>query len=335
MDGRGMKRAVAKACANIALLKYWGKNDAELNLPAVPSLSMTIREMSTQTEVFFSEEFPTDELHLNGKNTMGIALERISRHLDRITQRSSGQWRARVISSNDFPTAGGLASSASGFAALTLAAAHAFGLNLSERALSILARQGSGSAARSIYGGLAMLGVGTPGQVDSAYASPLSMPWTDVCLVVGLLGSQEKSCSSTQGMNQTTRTSPFFESFVSQSFKDMHEALQAISTQDLEWLGRITERSALRMHATMWAAEPSVVYFQPATLAALHVVQGLRSKGIPAWFTCDAGPHPKVLTTLSNSGVVKQALMDVPGIQQILIGTPGEGARLVASGNHA
>lgn len=334
--------AVAEANTNIALVKYWGKNDPSLNLPAVPSLSLTLAGLTTRTEVRLDPSLAADVLILNDKSVSGEPLRKVSRQLDRVARYLGlpGRPFAEVRSHNNFPTAAGLASSASAFAALTVAA---YGALLGDKALqtpldrsllSSWARQGSGSAARSLFGGLAVLGVGTPGQVDSALATQLLGPsdWSDLRLVIGVVSDEAKETSSTDGMTVTANTSPYFAPFVAAAPRDLLEATQAVKAKDLAQLGRIAERSALRMHASAMAADPGVVYLRGSTIEGYHAMVKLRSDGVHAYFTCDAGPHPKALTTVAFADRVAAALAAVPGVKRTIIAEPGEGARLLSVG---
>ena len=339
-QAKPVMHAVATANTNIALVKYWGKCDPTLNLPAVPSLSLTLSGLSTRTEVRLDPALVADELVLNEKSVDGEPLRKVSRQLDRVTRYLGlpGRPFARVLSHNNFPTAAGLASSASAFAALTVAAygallgETALASPLSRSLLSSWARQGSGSAARSLFGGLAVLGVGTPGQIDSAQASQLLPPegWPELRLVIGVVSDEAKATSSTDGMTRTANTSPYYSPFVAGAPRDLLEATQAVLAQDLARLGRIAERSALRMHASAMAADPGVVYLRGSTIEGYHSIVQLRQQGVEAYFTCDAGPHPKALTTVAAAERVAAALAAVPGVKRTIIASPGEGARLVS-----
>lgn len=339
------QHAIAEANTNIALVKYWGKCDPELNLPAVPSLSLTLDGLTTRTEVRLDPGLAADTLLLNGAATEGEPLRRVIAHLDRVAHGLGRTKRPRALvrTVNNFPTAAGLASSASAFAALTVAAAAALSggtlaLDPAERGrLAIWSRQGSGSAARSLFGGLVVLGVGTPGQVDSAQATELVPPesWPELRLVVGVVSERAKDTPSTDGMTQTARTSPYFGPWVAAAPTDLLEAVRAVRGRDLERLGGIAERSALRMHASALAAEPGVVYLRGATIEGLHAIRALRPRGVAAWFTCDAGPHPKALTTAADADAVAAALSAVPGVLRTIVARPGQGARLLPSGDAA
>jgi diphosphomevalonate decarboxylase len=305
-------RAVARANTNIALVKYWGKRDAALNLPAVGSLSLTLEGLSTRTTVAFDRALPHDTLILNGAEADAKATARVSKFLDMVRHGANLVERARVESVNDFPTAAGLASSASAFAALAVAATNAAGLQLSERELSILARRGSGSAARSIFGGFVEMHRGTRTDGEDAFAEPIVTDW-DVRLVIAATTQGPKATLSTDGMRHTAETSPYYDAWVKMSERDLATAREAIARKDLEALGEVTEASCLSMHASAMAARPAVLYFIGATIEGYRIIQDLRKSGIPAWFTCDAGPHVKALTDAANAAKVEAALAKLGG----------------------
>jgi diphosphomevalonate decarboxylase len=325
-----MMRAVAEANTNIALVKYWGKRSTRLNLPAVGSLSLTLDGLTTRTEVRFDSQLAGDQLTLNGLVEGGTPLKRVAALLDLVRERSAIRQHAQVLSSNNFPTAAGLASSASAFAALAVAAAHAAGLSLDTQALSQLARRGSGSAARSLFGGFVHLHRGD--REDGADCIAEAVPGADewgVRLVVAVTSQAPKDTLSTDGMRTTAESSPYYAAWLASSEPDLRAARKAIAARDLEALGAVTERSCLAMHASAMAARPAVVYFSAATIAGYHAVQAMRAAGLPAWFTCDAGPHVKALTDAVHADEVARRLAAVPGVLSTRVCKPGAGARVV------
>ena len=337
-----MTVATAVAGTNIALVKYWGKRDEALNLPATGSLSLTLDRLGTRTRVAFDGgDGGGDLLTLNGARADDQTTRRVSAFLDRVRARAGVDTRATVVTDNSVPTASGLASSASGFAALALAASRAVGLDLPPNELSALARLGSGSAARSIFGGFVEMAPGTRADGTDATAHPLAANvqgppgerpggW-EVRLVVAITAAGEKAIGSTAAMTHTARTSPFYQAWIAGVDADLAAARAAIDRRDLAALGAVAERSALRMHATALAADPAIVYWNPATLAAIARVRALRdaSPGTQAFFTIDAGPHVKVLCAAEDADRVAAALAGVPGVLQTLVAAPGPGARIV------
>jgi len=327
-------RVTATAGTNIALVKYWGKRPGPFNLPATSSLSLTLAEMGTETTVAFSPESADDVVRLNGRDADEKARARALAFVSRVKRMAGLPEALRVVieSHNSVPTAAGLASSASGFAALALAASRAAGLRLSPAALSGLARQGSGSAARSIFGGFARMERGTRDDGEDAVAHPLPAGdgW-QVRLVVAVIDAGPKALGSTEAMDRTARTSPYYPAWLASAEADVVEAERALAARDLPWLGRITERSALRMHASAMAAEPAIIYWAPATLAALETVKRLREGSAPcdAYATMDAGPNVKVLCHADVAERVAAALRDTPGVKTTLVASPGPGARVL------
>lgn len=333
-------RAVAEACTNIALVKYWGKRggadiDPALNLPAVGSLSLSLDGLATRTEVRFDAALAVDHFILDGAAQHGRPLEKVGRFLDLVRARAGTALRAEVRSRNNFPTAAGLASSASGFAALALAATTAAGLHLDGRALSQLARQGSGSAARSIFGGLVLLHRGERGDGADCYAEPLATAWAELRMVIGVAGTHAKQTLSTDGMAHTAATSPYYAAWLAGHAADLDAARDAIARRDLEALGAVCERSCLRMHASALAADPGILYWSGATIEGFHTVRALRRNGVSAWFTNDAGPHVKALCLAADAERVAGALSAVPGIDRAVVCVPGGAARLLATDEEA
>ncbi|MDX2089550.1 MAG: diphosphomevalonate decarboxylase [Kofleriaceae bacterium] len=325
-----MSQATARACANIALVKYWGKRDAGRNLPAAGSLSLTLGALVTETTVRFDAALSADAMTLGDQPARPADLVKISAFLDLVRAEAGIATHATVSSRNYFPTASGLASSASGFAALAVAATAAAGLSLSPRALSLLARRGSGSAARSIFGAFVRMHAGHAADGSDAYAEPLTSPLVDrVRMVIAIVGGGAPKPQLSRGaMDHTAETSPLYRAWLDVVPHDLAAAEAALAAADLPALGAIAEANALAMHASAIAARPAIIYWQPPTLALLAAVRGLRERGASAWATMDAGPHVKVLTTLGEAEAVAAALRVVPGVTDVMISSPGGPAML-------
>jgi diphosphomevalonate decarboxylase len=324
-------KATAVAHPNIALVKYWGKRDLHLNLPAAGSLSMTLAPIHTRTTVQFDETLGEDHLEMNGQVlTRGPKRARVSTFLDEVRRMAGTRHHARVLTTNDFPTASGLASSASGFAALALAATHAAGLDLDPTALSILARKGSGSAARSLFGGYVEMVAGTLPDGSDCHARPVvsSEHWDLRCLIA-VTAEGEKSLGSTDGMLDTMQTSPYYREWLHTVPTDIEEARQAIANKDFDWLTAIAERSCLRMHASALAADPGILYWNATTVRLIHRVRRARQDGLKLFFTIDAGPHVKVFCPPSERLAVETILRQTEGVLDVLATRPGPGAHLV------
>jgi diphosphomevalonate decarboxylase len=331
VGGGGPGTAEAVAHPNIALAKYWGKREDGDRLPAVPSVSVTLAGMRTRTRVTFDAALGEDELVLGGARAPVDATARVAALLDRVRAASGRRERARVESHNDFPTASGLASSASAFAALAAAATTAAGLVWPAARVSDLARRSSVSAARSVLGGYVELPAGRAGDVELA-ALPVAGPeHLALRIVVAVTREGPKDVGSTEGMLHTTRTSPFYPAWVAHAPALCARIRSAVLARDVEALGVAAEESALAMHASAIAAAPGLLYWTGATVEALAEVRRLRARGLAAWATIDAGPHVKVITTPGDEDAVTRAVSEVPGVLRTIATRPGPGATLVAS----
>lgn len=300
-----------------------------LNLPAAGSLSVTLGPMVTTTSVTWGLD-ESDTLELNGRTARAADTTRISRFLDLVRALQPGLGGAMVVSTNDFPTAAGLASSSSGFAALALAATAAAGLSLDPTQLSVLARRGSGSAARSIFGGAVRMFGGERLDGTDSFAEPIDpLENWDLRVVIAVTTEGAKDTSSTDGMWLTQATSPYYDAWVAGVEPDVAAAIAAIAARDFDRLSAIAEASALRMHACAMGADPGVLYWRGATIDTIHQVRRLRARGVPCFFTVDAGPHVKVFTLAGHEELVADELMSVPGVVRTISAEPADGARLV------
>ena len=318
--------ATASANTNIALIKYWGKADESLAIPVTSSLSLTLGGTRTTTTVSFDGGTGgEDAVTINGATPGGTARERVVRFLDLVRSRAGMTIPASVTSSSTVPLAAGLASSAAGFAALAAAATRAAGMRLDERALSRLARRGSGSATRSIFGGLVLWNAGVDD--ETSYAEPVDCDLAPAMVVV-VVSAERKTISSTQAMRHTMNTSPLYPAWAEASREDLRVALDAVRARDLPRLGEVVEGNALGMHAAMIASRPSVVYWLPETLDVLHTVRVMRDEGFPVWATIDAGPNVKVLTAGEDADRVATVLRDRIPCATTSVRYPGGGVRV-------
>jgi diphosphomevalonate decarboxylase len=323
-------RATAVAHPNIALIKYWGKSDIERNIPAVGSLSITLDGLTTTTAVSFNSDLEEDEFLLGGQAIPEMS-GRVSRCLDLVRERVGAQTRAMVESNNDFPTAAGLASSASGFAALVTAADAAMGVNIPQNELADMARRSSGSAARSLFGGFVELRL-TPDRPLPTETRQILEPFDwPLRVAVAVTDCGPKEIGSTEGMVRTERTSPYYAGWVDSSEDDLAEARSAIARRNFEALAEVSESSCLKMHAVMLSARPGLVYWNGATVECIRKVRKLRADGVPVFFTVDAGPQVKAVCAPEAFDRVAAELAGVEGVSQVLASGLGEGARVVAS----
>lgn len=324
-----MSTASAIAHPNVALSKYWGKRERAGNFPAVPSLSVTLDGLASRTRVRFDARLAQDEVTLDGLPADARARERVVELLDRVRAASGETRRADVLSRNDFPTAAGLASSASGFAALALCTVRAAGLDWDAERVSDLARRSSASASRSMFGGFVELDAGPIGpEGDFLAARPLaSAEHLPLAVVVCVTAEAAKAVSSTAGMRATMSHSPYAAAWL-EAAPRMHGRLrEALLARDFSALGDLAEASAMAMHASAMAA--GVLYWTAATLETLLAVRALRRGGIEAYATIDAGPQVKVLVRPGDAARVSESLSTVPGVRRIIDARPGPGAALL------
>jgi diphosphomevalonate decarboxylase len=323
-------QSTARAYSNIALIKYWGKRDDRLALPNNSSISMTLDQLYSETTVTFRPDLDQDVFCINGAVRPEAERFKVSRFLDILRQEADLHWRAEVLSTNTVPTAAGLASSASGFAALALAAYDALGIEYHAKKLSQVARMGSGSASRSIYGGFVEWHCGELSDGSDCYASQIAKAshW-DIKMAVAVLEGQQKSVSSREGMKRTVKTSPFYPGWLATIEQDLNLARRAILERDFEKLGRVAEANALKMHASMLAANPPFTYWQPSSLKLIHKIWALRQEGLPIYFTMDAGPNIKILYLPEDESVVCSEFRSLPEVKDWLMCAPGPAASLI------
>jgi len=311
----------AIAHPNIALVKYWGKRDIEFNLPSVSSISMTLSQFCTKTSVEWGTK--EDQFILNGDIQTAGSAQKVFHFLDRI---NLARPPCVVVSQNNFPTAAGLASSSSAFAALALAGTAAAGLSYTKTELSVLARQGSGSASRSIWGGWVRWNKGMQKDGSDSHGIPIApIDHWEVCMIIAVVSAQKKSTSSTIGMQQSANTSPFYGQWVETAEDDVQNAEKALQARDIHTLGEAMEHSTIKMHATMMTTRPSIRYWKPKSLALIELVESLRTQGFSCYQTMDAGPNVKILCPKEEAHAIAK---HVQKITQCHILEPGPDAYL-------
>ena len=328
-----MTYTIAKANANVALAKYWGKRNALLNLPYTGSLSITLAGLETTARVALRADLSEDYIVLNGQRATGAEGRRVSVFLDLVRRMAGERRKAEVEVHTGFPVSAGLASSASTFAALALAASSAAKLSLAPAELSVLARRGSGSAARSIFGGFVewLPGEASDGS-DSFSVQVAPRNHWQLGVVVAVTETSRKQVGSGEGMARALRESPFFPAWLGSHDVDLDAIRQGVLDRDLALVGKTAEHNCLKMHAVSMAARPALLYWTPATFAVIQRVVQLREEGTDAYFTIDAGPQVKVLCPWSQRTTVADALRAVDGVQRVLLSEPGPGAELMENG---
>lgn len=317
----------ATAHPNIAFIKYWGNRDQQLKIPINSSISMNLEGLFTETTVQFDESLIKDQVILNGEMASGKATQRVSDMLELVRQIANLRISAQVTSHNNFPMGSGIASSASAFAALSLAASKAAGLSLDPIALSRLARRGSGSACRSIPSGITEWHAGS--RDEESYAEQLVPPdyWDLVdCLTITSEG--HKSVGSSEG-HQLASTSPLQKLRVADADRRLEKCRKSIVDRDFESFAEVIEQDSNLMHSVMSTSHPELIYWTEATLDVIQAVLSLRKKGIEAAYTIDAGPNIHVITRKASMDSLNRVLESIPGVLRIVEAWAGSGTVLI------
>ncbi len=325
-----MSIATARVGSNIAFIKYWGVADATLNIPLSNSISMTLADAHTTTTVAWDEigALENDAFVLDGVAQSPARSQRLTRHLDILRGLAGVTWRARVTSENNFPTASGIASSASGFAALTVAGCAALGLELDATRLSAIARRSSGSASRSLFGGFVEWAQGSS-DADSV-AFPLYGPehW-DLRDLVAVVSGAEKKLSSADG-HLLAKSSPLLDGRIAHVNGWLAETRRALAERDIQRLGPVIELDALAMHSVMMTSSPSLLYWQPGTLDVLQAVRRWREEeGLAVYFTIDAGPNVHLICAAESAPEVETRLAALRSVERVIVSGPGRGPQLL------
>ncbi|MGK4109610.1 diphosphomevalonate decarboxylase [Enterococcus cecorum] len=327
-----MYKGKARAHTNIALIKYWGKADETIILPKNNSLSLTLDAFYTETSVCFDKSLTADRFTLDGVLQDEKATQKVSEFLDLFRQKANCTSFAKVESINHVPTAAGLASSASGLCALAGACNQALGLGLSQKELSKMARKGSGSACRSVYGGFVEWEKGYDD--DSSYAAPIDSAGfeDELAMIFIVVNQKQKKVSSRDGMKLTVETSGFYPVWLQEAPKDLQAIKQAIYAKDFTKLGQITEANALKMHACTLAAVPPFTYWNAESMLAMDAVRDLRESGLECYFTMDAGPNVKVLCQKKDEAAIFAELSKQFRNEQLIIAHAGVGIEYLEMG---
>ncbi|MBI3954892.1 diphosphomevalonate decarboxylase [Candidatus Gottesmanbacteria bacterium] len=321
-------KATAAAPSNLAFIKYWGKVDENLNLPANSSISMNLSGLLTTTTVHFDSQYKSDSIIIDGRQDEKEG-RRVISHLNRVRKIAKITLKAKVVSQNNFPVSTGLSSSASGFAALTLSASTAAGLKLTEIELSTLARQASGSACRSIPGGFVEWKKGkTSG--DSFSYSLYPPNWWDIVDIVLVLNDSKKDVSTTEGQ-KLVLTSPFFTARLERIEDKIKKLKKSLAEKDFSTFGRLAENEALELHSIMFTSTPALIYLLPETLFFMKEIIKWRKEGLEAYFSLNTGQALHILCQGNDLAAVKLKLAGFHNIKKIIISRPEEGARIIKS----
>ena len=323
-----LMKATAVAPSNIAFIKYWGRKDEVLRLPENGSVSMNLSNLRTATTVEFNPDFKKDLIIINGEKEKNEG-SRAIKHLNRIRKLAKINHKAKVVTKNNFPTGTGLSSSASGFAALTLAASKAAGLNLSEKELSILARQGSGSACRSIPDGFVEWLDGNTS--DTSYGVSLFSPdYWDIADVVAVVSKDKKEVSTTEGQ-KLAKSSPFFPVRLARIKAKIQLIKKYMEEKNFPLFGDLVEQEALELHAVMLTSTPSLIYWLPGTLKVMHVVKRWRKEGLQVYFTLNTGQDIHLICQKKDVEKVAKKAKEISDVTRTVINYPSKGARIISS----
>jgi diphosphomevalonate decarboxylase len=303
----------AFASSNIALCKYWGKRDEELHLPMNSSLSISLDGLGSLTKISLSSE---DKVKLNGE-FLGYKSKFASKIFDFIDLfRQDNEWKFSVEINSNIPIAAGLASSAAGFAALVLALNDLFSWQLNVKDLSILARLGSGSAARSIESGFVLWRKGIRLDGMDSYAEKLPLDWPGLAVGILMVDGQEKHIASREAMRLSKETSPDFKSWTKQSEQDIKLIISAIKEKDFVQFGKILEENSNRMHKTMASSKPSIVYSTSETKNLISKIKFCREElGLPVFYTQDAGPNLVIFFEEKNAAEITSIFPNCMGVK--------------------
>jgi|SRR3989344_1359148 len=323
-------KATAIAPSNVAFIKYWGRKDEKLRLPQNSSISMNLSNLFTITTVEFSEKYAEDTIIINQRNEPLEKAQKIIEHLDRIRKLAKIKYFAKVVSKNSFPRGTGLSSSASGFAALTFAATNALGMEISEKELSILSRQGSGSSCRSIPGGFVEWLKGDKSEESYAYSLYRADYW-DIIDIVVVLTEKEKEVATSEGQT-FVQTSPFYERRLSLLDNKIALLKKAMRKKDFTGFGEIVEAEALELHAIMLTSHPSLLYWYPTTVSVMQEVKQIRKDGIECYFTLNTGQNIHILCQKKNSEKLSYRISRLHQVKKVIQNTPAKGVCI--SNNH-
>ena len=322
-------KATVTAPANIAFIKYWGTRDEQQTLPFNPSLSMTLRECVTRTTVEHLEDGEDDEVLQPGQGGGLVAApasftQRIEKHLERLRSWAGVGGSFRVATQNSFPMGAGLASSASGFAALTLAVVEALGRKPESRELATLARlSGSGSAARSVLGGYVRWPAGEGDDEGHAVAVAPADHW-DLRDAIAILQDAPKRVSSREG-HRRAPSSPYFEARLKLLPERFQRARAAIESRSFEELAPVVEEEAIDLHLIAMSSRPPIFYWEPSTLRVLAKVRRMRESGLQVCATMDAGANVHVICSARDEPRAAAALETMPEVRSVIRDGVGQG----------
>lgn len=322
-------KASAIAHSNIAFVKYWGKKDTKLFIPTRSNISMTLDALTSTTTIEFSNDYEKDVLIINGKEQSGKAYDKAIRHIGTIRKYAGVTDKAKVVSENNFPTAAGMASSASGFAAMTVAANEALGLGLDDKQLSIISRQGSGSSCRSIKGGFVEWHTGNTSEESYAEQVFDENHW-DLRDIIAIVEPEEKKVSSRAGMQMSMENCPLYPDFVKGAEKNLADVKKGLAEKDFNLTGEALELDSLMLHSIMMTTKPALLYWAAPTVKVMHEIMNWREQGLQAYHTIDAGPNVHIITTAEYANEIEQKAKEIEGVKGIIHSKVGGDAKIIS-----
>jgi diphosphomevalonate decarboxylase len=320
-----LSEVTAIAHPNFALIKYWGKTDSINNFPAMSSISITIDTLYSTAKVSFDSSLKKDLWVLN--DTEQESLGQIEPTINYLKSFKAVKDPCVIKSINNFPTAAGLASSASGVASIVIAINEFFNLNLSEKELVDAAILGSGSAPRSLYPGFVHLN-----KKDYSCETILDTNEWPLKIIICQTSSDKKLVSSREGMRISKLTSSYYEAWVNDQDNDINKALKAIKTKDFDLLGEVSEDNCKKMHKVMETSQPPLIYRNLTTHLCIQKIKEMKFSGIGIFYTIDAGPQVKIICKAKHADQVISEMKSIPNIQDIIEVNLGQGARLINEG---
>jgi diphosphomevalonate decarboxylase len=327
-----MTKVSVEANSNIALTKYWGKKNEELKTPYNSNTSVTLEGLKTTTTVDFDDKYDKDIFFLDGEEYRSGQSEYddVVDQLNIIRKKAGIKQKAKVASKNDFPTAAGFASSASGLAALTFCAAKAAGLNLSVEELSKISRMGSGSASRSLIDGFAIWHKGESSDGEDSFAETIKPKehWPEFRILGCVISKKQKKVKSRAGMKQSVATSPIFHIWHTQADEDAKKMVELIKEKKFKELGELAQRNCILMHACAMTTDPTIMYWQGGTMDVIHKVLEMQNNGEEVYFTIDGGPQVKIICLEKDVEKVKKEVESI-GVDKIYECKPGSGPRVI------
>jgi len=334
-------KATAIAPANIAFIKYWGVSNKKLIIPANDSISMNLSNCVTTTTVEFSPLFEKDSVkikffedaeniqNIKAQEISGKPLEKVMALITRVRNIKQIDWPVKIVSHNSFPANAGIASSASGFAALTLAASSALGLGWehNKKKLSIETRlSGSGSACRSIVGGFAYWQQGQDSDNSYAYQLHDINYWNLVDLVV-VVSCESKEISSKEG-HVLAHTSPYYQARLQELPQRICAIKEAMKQKDFQTFGELLEQEAISLHTICMTSRPPIFYINNKTFEIIEAVRSWRKEGLLGYFTIDAGPNLHIICQKKDAKKLQSKLQNLPSTLFTIVNTPCQGAKI-------